>query len=83
MCRVRLVRMKGHKSPFHSRGHSIWEFVFGCYFEERMFGRLRRVFGFHYVSHNWIRRTESAEKGPLILRFEGKQRSPTRYYYDD
>jgi len=78
--RIRLVRLKC--SPFHSRGRSSLEIIFGCYYEERMFGRLRRVCLFNYVKHNRIRRTECAAKGPLILRFEGKQRSLKTYYYD-
>lgn len=48
-----------------------------------MFGKLRRIFLFNYVRHNVIRRTECAESGPLIIRFEGPVRSSMRYYYND
>jgi hypothetical protein len=81
MFRIRLVRLRG-KQPFHSRGRTIFEIIFGVYYEELMFGRLKRRFLFNYIKHNQIRRFECAAKGPLILRFEGKQRSPTRYYHD-
>ena len=76
------MRGSQRRQPFYSRGRSIFEIIFWCYYEERMFGKLRRVFLFNYVRHDKIRRTECAERGPLIIRFEGPQRSPTRYYVD-